>query len=105
MAKNPKKTTKAMIDLPSTAVEVVFGGSTFATEQGIPDQDFMIYDFTYKFNGYTGEDGATVGFSRNASFNQIQNAVRTKINEILAVTEPGHQGLTNANIKLRGAPQ
>jgi len=103
MAKNPKAAALALIELPSTAVEVTFSAGQFANEQGVPDQDFMTYDFDYKFNGFAGENGATVSFARNASLSQIQAAVRTKINAILDITEPGNS-LTNANIKLRGAP-
>lgn len=92
-----------MIDLPSTAVEVVLLQGQFQREDGVPDQDFMTYDFEYKFNWFTGADGSSVTFARNASLSQIQNAVRTRINAILDIHEPGNS-LTNANIKLRNAP-
>jgi len=104
MAKTPKRlAAAAMIELPSTAVEVRFSEGRFQTEDGIPHQDFMTYDFDYKFNGFAGENGATVSFARDASLAQIQTAVRLKINSILEQAEPGNS-LTNANIKLRGAP-
>ena len=41
MARDPQKAARAMIDLPSTAVEVVLLQGQFQREDGVPDQDFM----------------------------------------------------------------
>lgn len=75
----------------------------FENTAGQPDGELITMSMNLRFNGVTNELGDAVTFSRNATSNEKQAAVRTRINQLMNDLEPGVV-LSNANIQISGLP-
>lgn len=96
-----KATTLALPD-ETTYANVEMQNRRFEDALGQPHPDFITADLDIVFNGdLSGNVTTGVTYAAGASKAQVQTAVRNKVNEVLAQSEPGNT-LNNARIILGG---
>lgn len=87
----------------TTGAIVTCSNPRFEDADGLPNPNIVAIDINVVFNGFSETVGDKVTYTRGVIQATKQAAVRTKVNQLVKIVEPGVT-LSNANIEIDGLP-